>query len=651
MSFLLKTDKTLSKNYQPGVDGLRAVAVILVLIFHVGFSSVPGGFVGVDVFFVISGYLITGIIFNQTEKGTFSYINFMLARIARLYPALIATLIAVFAGCFILYSPSDFVSVSKSAIYALYSASNIFFAQSVGYFDTSSEINPLLHTWSLGVEQQFYLVWPLIIGVAYLVKKSLVPWVLVIISIASLASSQWATINMQTEAYYWMPFRVFELSFGGLAFFISRWIKPSELMKESMMAAGLAMIVSSALLYSSSTQFPGLHAMIPVLGAMLCILSHDAKYAGFAVNNRVSVTIGLISYSVYLIHWPIIVFYKYWIYRELNDIEKASLILSSLAVGFLMYNAIENKFRKIKINEFCYKSVLFLSLTILVMISYSSSIKDNGFAFRIQNYKENMEMLKPGFKEYLFGGFGVKQGEMVVLGDKTKKPSFVFMGDSYARQYSLAMSEFLAKRNLSAAAFFADGAYLSNSVYVTEKGKVSVYGVKIGTKAIYYSKYNKIPLVYAQSWLRYMGMLSDKDGNVYKFNGDHDYMKFNASVINNIQEYTNQKVIVIGNHPAAIGSDGGLSCVSRPSYVEKKCIDSIFSTESGDRLDSNNYLNKWLSDNGSIKFINPYDFMCRNGRCNLVSDKGDVMYSDEYHLSRYGARKAIEGFGNIIIDI
>ena len=268
MSFLLKTDKTLSKNYQPGVDGLRAVAVILVLIFHVGFSGVPGGFVGVDVFFVISGYLITGIIFNQTEKGTFSYINFMFARIARLYPALIATLIAVFAGCFILYSPSDFVSVSKSAIYALYSASNIFFAQSVGYFDTSSEINPLLHTWSLGVEQQFYLVWPLIIGVAYLVKKSLVPWVLVIISIASLASSQWATINMQTEAYYWMPFRVFELSFGGLAFFISRWIKPSELMKESMMAAGLAMIVSSALLYSSSTQFPGLHAMIPVFGAL-----------------------------------------------------------------------------------------------------------------------------------------------------------------------------------------------------------------------------------------------------------------------------------------------------------------------------------------------------------------------------------------------
>ncbi|HFL4578857.1 TPA: SGNH hydrolase domain-containing protein, partial [Escherichia coli] len=138
---------------------------------------------------------------------------------------------------------------------------------------------------------------------------------------------------------------------------------------------------------------------------------------------------------------------------------------------------------------------------------------------------------------------------------------------------------------------------------------------------------------------------------IYKFNGNNDYMKFNASVIKNIQEYTNQEVIVIGSHPAAIGSDGGLSCVSRPSYVEKKCIDSIFSTESGDRLDSNNYLNKWLSDNGSIKFINPYDFMCRNGRCNLVSDKGDVMYSDEYHLSRYGARKAIEGFGNIIIDI
>ncbi|MCF6546001.1 acyltransferase family protein, partial [Escherichia coli] len=138
---------------------------------------------------------------------------------------------------------------------------------------------------------------------------------------------------MQTEAYYWMPFRVFELSFGWLAFFISRCIKPSEPMKESMMAAGHAMIVSSALLYSSSTQFPGLHAMIPVLGTMLCILSHDAKYAGFAVNNRVSVTIGLISYSVYLIHWPIIVFYKYWISRDITTLEKVSIIFSSLIIG------------------------------------------------------------------------------------------------------------------------------------------------------------------------------------------------------------------------------------------------------------------------------------------------------------------------------
>ncbi|MCL8096973.1 acyltransferase family protein, partial [Enterobacter hormaechei] len=322
MSVFSKTSKTLNHNYQPGVDGLRAVAVLLVLIFHVGFDAFPGGFIGVDVFFVISGYLITGILFNQMLKGSFSYVDFILARIARLYPALLFTLAFVFAGCFLLYSPADFTDVSRSAIYAIFSATNIFFANSAGYFDTSSEINPLLHTWSLGVEQQFYIVWPILLSLALFKRKQLVTYLLVVVSLVSLLASQWATTHMQTEAYYWMPFRVFELSLGGIAFLISRSTDINKLLKEAMMSIGLIMIIVSAATFSSSTQFPGLNALIPVVGSMLCILSHDAKFAGYVVNNKISVAIGIISYSVYLIHWPLIVFYKYWIFREINSLEK-----------------------------------------------------------------------------------------------------------------------------------------------------------------------------------------------------------------------------------------------------------------------------------------------------------------------------------------
>ncbi|EFM6460483.1 acyltransferase [Escherichia coli] len=635
MSFLLKTDKTLSKNYQPGVDGLRAVAVILVLIFHVGFSSVPGGFVGVDVFFVISGYLITGIIFNQTEKGTFSYINFMLARIARLYPALIATLIAVFAGCFILYSPSDFVSVSKSAIYALYSASNIFFAQSVGYFDTSSEINPLLHTWSLGVEQQFYLVWPLIIGAAYLVKKSLVPWVLVIISIASLASSQWATINMQTEAYYWMPFRVFELSFGGLAFFISRWIKPSEPMKESMMAAGLAMILSSALLYSSSTQFPGLHAMIPVLGAMLCILSHDAKYAGFAVNNRVSVTIGLISYSVYLIHWPIIVFYKYWISRDITTLEKVSIIFSSLIIGMIFYSLIENRYRKINIKSFGIYQVSFVLLIFIISSSFNNASETSGFPLRISDATAFKIKDAKMFHYENFGGGETPQGT-VILGDKKAKPSLIIMGDSLARQYSLAIDSTMKASNKSVIAFFADGCFMSEKYSRLWSGKVGKECIANYMNFVEFAKNNNIPVFYSQRWIGYKDLIGDYNGDKVTFKNNKDFAKFIVENIQNISSNIKGKLYVALGSSGTNGLSGAIGCITRPSYVYQPCLEHLSVKRNDAEFEIvNEYLVSYLNNNKNISLIDINNFICSKEYCPSVDDSGHILYSDTVHFTKY----------------
>jgi peptidoglycan/LPS O-acetylase OafA/YrhL len=404
MSVFSKTDKTKSPNYQPGIDGLRAVAVLLVLIFHVGFDFLPGGFVGVDVFFVISGYLITGIIYDQMNNDRFNYIQFILARISRLYPALLFTLVFVFIGCFLLYSPNDFIDVSRSAIYALFSASNMFFANSAGYFDTSSEINPLLHTWSLGVEQQFYLIWPIMIASVFFIRKTLVPVLLLIVTVASVIASQWATQNMPTESYYWMPFRVFELSIGGLSFFVSRKVKIGGGLKEIMMALGVMMIISSAIIFSSATQFPGFNALLPVAGAALCILSHDSRYFGLIVNNKISVGVGIVSYSVYLIHWPIIILYKYWVFRELRNIEKCSIIALSIIIGVMMYYLVENKFRKIKIYKSSVESAFFISCLLIVLLSFSSSIKLNGFPYRISDSSASLYSNSKKYHSEFFGG-------------------------------------------------------------------------------------------------------------------------------------------------------------------------------------------------------------------------------------------------------
>lgn len=641
MSVFSSTAKTNSSNYQPGVDGLRAVAVMLVLLFHVGFSQVSGGFVGVDVFFVISGYLITGIIFNAASENRFSYVGFMGARIARLYPALIFTLIVTFIFCFLLYSPSDFTRVAKSGLYALASASNIYFSNSAGYFDTSQETNPLLHTWSLAVEQQFYLIWPILIVASVKFAKKITGLVIAVIAIISLIASQWAITNMQVEAYYLMPFRVFELGFGGVAFFISKKVKLSEKYKEIMMFAGLLMIVIPAFTYSSMTPFPGINAMLPVAGAVLCILSHDAKYCGFVINNRASVGVGIISYSVYLIHWPIIIFFKYWSFRDFSFYEKLSIIFSSLIAGYFMYILIENRFRKIKI--YCpISSSSFFYLSIACVLSlYIYTIKDNGITWRVGSNN-----LASSVKEPAFGGDGIEMGKMVVLGDVKAKPEFVIMGDSYARQYSSTIDRIMRSEGRSAIGFFADGSYLSPDILFDSKGKLSVYGKKVALMAINYAKDHSLPIVYVQSWLNYRTNLVDENRNHFSLNNDNVYMEFHARNIEKMKKMAGTQFVIIGNHPTSGGedSDGGLSCVNRPSYVYTPCANKLFNRDTGPRRDANNYL-KSLMEKQNIQFIDPYIYLCKNGKCSSVSDDGNLIHSDAYHLSKTGASVAWKGIG------
>ncbi|HFO5017596.1 TPA: acyltransferase family protein, partial [Escherichia coli] len=222
MGIISSTNKTKSAFYEPSVDGLRALAVIIVILFHAGFKWMPGGYVGVDVFFVISGYLITGILYSSNLKNTYSYKTFILSRISRLYPALISTLILTLILGFLIFSPSDLERLGKTMVYTLLSASNFFFMNGSGYFDQSSETNPLLHTWSLAVEQQFYFLWPLIILAGFKLGKNKLKLFIFLIGVLSLVLSQ-LTINSFPTANYYMPwFRAFEFAFGGIIFFIEK---------------------------------------------------------------------------------------------------------------------------------------------------------------------------------------------------------------------------------------------------------------------------------------------------------------------------------------------------------------------------------------------------------------------------------------------
>jgi peptidoglycan/LPS O-acetylase OafA/YrhL len=295
-------------KYRPDIDGLRAVAILSVLFFHLRPWRVPGGFVGVDVFFVISGYLISAIVFAEIASGRFSILGFYERRVRRIFPALFVMLILVTAVITYFLLPSELVDYSKSVIAAATSSSNFYFWRHSGYFDAPLS-KPLLHTWSLAVEEQFYILFPIFLLIARRFFARHLKHAVVFLLFASLAASVVAVHYNPTTAFY-MPYsRAWELLLGtvvALGFFPRL---PSVPVRNAATLLGIAMIGYSALRFSSQTPFPGLAALLPCVGSALIIGAGDSgsTLVGKALSWRPMVFVGLISYSLYLWHWPVII--------------------------------------------------------------------------------------------------------------------------------------------------------------------------------------------------------------------------------------------------------------------------------------------------------------------------------------------------------
>ncbi len=333
-------------QYRADIDGLRAIAVLPIVLFHLGVTSLSGGFVGVDVFFVISGYLITSLVLNDIDAGRFSFKAFYMKRIRRLGPALLVTLLAtLLVGIFIL-SPSLLEALAESSLAALLSVSNILFWSEAGYFDADAIYKPLLHTWSLGVEEQFYVVWPvLLLLVSHFGRKALGA-LLLALSVASLIASEMMLNTAPETVFFLAPFRVFEFAFGaGLALFPVRNTGTSFL-RSSASVTGLIAILASAFLYTKETRFPGIAALVPCVGAALIIWAGPAGWMNKRLTLAPLVYIGRISYSLYLVHWPVVVYYAYLYQMPENPTEVIGLIAFVLALASVMYFAVEQPFRK-----------------------------------------------------------------------------------------------------------------------------------------------------------------------------------------------------------------------------------------------------------------------------------------------------------------
>lgn len=337
-------------KYRREVDGLRALAVIPVMLYHAGFKLFGGGFVGVDVFFVISGYLITHNILSEKESGTFSLINFYERRARRILPALFFVMSMCIPVAWVLLLPNDLHNFSKSLIAVCLFISNILFWRGGGYFEDAVELNPLIHTWSLSVEEQYYVLFPIFVLIFWRFGKRRLFGILAIIAIFSLAVCEWGAYNKPVMTFFLLPTRGWEIAIGAFtAILFTKQIGGSKTLHQLLSIIGLCMVLVSIFTFNKNTPFPSLYTILPTIGASLIILfGNPSTMVGKLLGKKLFVGIGLISYSAYLWHQPLLSFTRYATISEPSLIIKGLILILTLLLAFITWKYVEQPFKNRK---------------------------------------------------------------------------------------------------------------------------------------------------------------------------------------------------------------------------------------------------------------------------------------------------------------
>jgi peptidoglycan/LPS O-acetylase OafA/YrhL len=449
-------------QYRPDVDGLRAIAVLLVLGFHLGAGHLQGGFVGVDIFFVISGYLITGIIAKELEQSRFSVLGFYERRARRILPALMVVFVASTLLSLHYLLPAELVSYAKSLLAATFSYSNFYFWSTADYFDAPAQTKPLLHTWSLAIEEQFYLILPLLL--LFLSKK----WprgrnlTLIAIGAASFACSVWMSLKQPDSAFYLPVSRAWEFIAGSIV--VLDIIPPIRLrwMRECTALMGISLIAYTAIKVNPSTPFPGFAALLPCGGALLLIAA--GRFGTTAVGRCLSLKpltfIGLISYSVYLWHWPLIVYTKMGFLPILSRSHRGYTLgvgTLSLALGALSWQFIEKPFRSGRFRSLN-RSTLFATAGIALAASAAVALiftGEHGFesrfpesAVRVAESANSPQENRLGScfitTRYTFSDF---RKDICLQIDPGKK-NYLLLGDSHSAALWYGLNKVLATDNV-----------------------------------------------------------------------------------------------------------------------------------------------------------------------------------------------------------
>jgi len=652
----------INSTYRADIDGLRAIAVLLVIGFHVSPLWIKAGFIGVDIFFVISGFLITKNITEKIVNNKFNFYDFYSSRARRIFPALILILIFnIILGWFFLLGP-EYMQLGKHIAGGASFIENILYLNERDYFDASAYTKPLLNLWSLGVEEQFYIFWPFAIWCMWLFKKKIYLIILTITLLSFLFNIKEAYFN-QSLAYY-SPFtRLWELGIGSLLvnwqFKYSKYNK-SKNVGNITSVAGALLILTSLISIDHTAVYPGLWAAIPVFGAALILISNNKAWLNNKfLSNKLLVSIGLISFPLYLWHWTLLCFFRIIYADGFDRTQRIVVIILSFIFSWLTYKYLEKSFRYGQ-RLILKTRILYLNMFV-VFICGVTIYSNNGFpyrsisknydlivnAFNDVNWTENLNLLTTS------SGINYYQTNIGL-------PKIAFVGDSHIKQFGPIISELSIDQNSQSTAFYTiPGCPPIPNVYEDKHPQCNDFISEIDQFL------NDTPsietIVIGACWNCYFETETSKfidynNFNYYYLDGGNKYYFRNQTKLaidfsmQSLKKYllqlsTKYKVYFLLDNPMSPAFDprsmiGNRTSLSTQNNMNHSVPLSILQNELNNEL-------KNLAASSGVTSIDQLTYLCPENACIKLSKDGVPIYSDNSHLRPYFVKNNVHIFDNL----
>tara|TARA_A100001015_G_scaffold203797_1_gene227748 strand:- start:4436 stop:6394 length:1959 start_codon:yes stop_codon:yes gene_type:complete len=644
-------------TYRPEIDGLRALAVLPVILFHAGFSFFEGGYIGVDIFFVISGYLISSLIFFELSQDKFSLLNFYERRARRILPALFFVIIVSIPFSLLILTPDDLKDYFQSIFATSIFSSNFLFWMESGYFETDSELKPFLHTWSLAVEEQYYILFPLL---ALMLSRKDKIFNILIISFLFLISFLSLIILRDTYpsgSFYLLPFRAWEILLGVFGYFYFSYSKKihSTLINNILSLIGFGMICYSIVFFSKETPFPSLYTLIPTFGCIFIIISAvDGTILNKLLKTSFLVKIGLVSYSAYLWHHPIFAFTRLSSLNFMFEALVPILILLTFLLAFFSFHYIESPFRKGKSGSIFSRKMIFTQS--LLLTSLLSFVGIMGHFQHTKIFFDDQEW------KYLTS---IKRSSYDLCGDSKNfcidrslsSEDVLLIGDSNAYHFADSLKEILEIKNLNLINLSNGGCLpLSDFIRLDETGAFNK-SCSLFNKNLEYSLEKsefKGDIVLSSAWLLYLFgedyfssevikkrlpplsdviLSSDSFTPIKREIIEKEFFDYIRKTIEFLSK-NSKKLFIVGPIPPMTIN------YNLKSDLKERNIKISYSTykKFSDQLNS---LFNSLAKKDDIYYIQPDKSLCSEEFCNGSDAKGHF-YSDSTHFSKYGQNKIMK---------